>query len=268
MQSPKTAKWQQKTIIENTWVLCHITRSFDKYLQEPLDTFKAICGLLLIHSSTLLEVKHTRTHKVVDYITHWPLGSPVNIIDSRRILALPTGLREGSRSLSACFLLFLPLSQPIIQKAPSNLSQICIHCSSYEKQNCITPKTKSGRQLLRYTCGLPTGKAFQNHAIRWTRWIHSHMQEHTTNIQRTRDTKCGKTTLRDEEAWCHPYKVVNSTTSTVEGRPSGRGDSPTQFICQASKSASSNKIYWSTQCVCSKVHNKHIYSHSKRNASS
>lgn len=144
--------------------------------------------------------------------------------------------------LLASFFSYLSL-KPIIQKALSKLPQICIHCSSYEKQNCITPKTKSGRQLLRYTCGLPTGKAFQNHAIRWTRWIHSHMQEHTTNIQHARDTKCGKTTLRDEEAWCHPDKVVNSTTSTVEGRPSGGGDAPTQFICQASKSASSNKIY-------------------------
>lgn len=40
---------------------------------------------------TLVEVKRTNTHKVVDYITHWPLGTPVNIIDSHRILALPKG---------------------------------------------------------------------------------------------------------------------------------------------------------------------------------
>lgn len=50
---------------------------------------------------------HTHTQKVVDYITHWPLGAPVNIIDSHRILALPRAL--GERIL---FPVYLPPALP------------------------------------------------------------------------------------------------------------------------------------------------------------
>lgn len=121
------AKWrtrgEQKPVIENTGVLFHITRSYDKYLQEPLDTFNAIFSLRVIHSATLLEVKHTRTHKVVDYITHWPLGSPVNIIDSCRMLALPMGL-HGKILFPLCLLPSFPAS---LSNQSFNKRQVICH---------------------------------------------------------------------------------------------------------------------------------------------
>lgn len=192
---------------------------------------------------------HTHTHKVVDYITHWPLGTPVNIIDSHRIPALPRGLL--GRIL---FPLCLPLSLPASLPNPSFTSFKKPPPATFKRQKYITQKTNSSSiQMLRYTCGTKTGQAFRSHATHWTRQIPS---------QCARDAEMWKTTWKDVKwAWCHANKVVNSTDNTPEQRSSGRGDSPTDPIYY--KLACSNEKYtpWSTCCTHIQAHkrgwNKH-----------
>lgn len=80
-------------------------------------------------------------------------------------------------------------------------------------------------------CATRRDQEFHSYAMHWTHRIPSHMQEHTRHFQCARDAKMWKRTKKDvKQAWCDANMVVNSTDNTLEGRPSGRDDSPTAFI--------------------------------------